>query len=161
MACNQCTSHCSDVGVSTTVTQMPTQLTTTPLMYNAIEPPSHHLPPCQHTNPPYITQHLGHAKSNLRTGHYSLDHPANTNSICSLVTLPGTPASFAYHPFHFVDFKEQAYICKQPAWRTAEWIPHCSAELLMDFGFMRALTEDYNSFSIWLLMAHLDGCGHF
>ncbi len=42
-----------------------------------------------------------------------------------------------------IDFKEQAYIRKQAAGRTAERIPTCSAEFFMDFAFMRASTEDY------------------
>jgi hypothetical protein len=28
--------------------------------------------------------------------------------------IDGTPPVFKYHPFHIVNFKEQAYICKQP-----------------------------------------------
>ncbi len=55
----------------------------------------------------------------------------------------GTPKSFEYHPFHLIDFKEQAYIRKQAAGRTAERIPTCSAEFFMDFAFMHASTEDY------------------
>ncbi len=42
-----------------------------------------------------------------------------------------------------IDLKEQAYIRKQAAGRTAECIPTCGAEFFMDFAFMRALTEDY------------------
>jgi hypothetical protein len=53
------------------------------------------------------------------------------------------PPVFKYHPFFFVDFKEQAYICKQPAQRTAERISGCGSEFFMDFGFMRASAEDY------------------
>jgi hypothetical protein len=57
--------------------------------------------------------------------------------------VDGMPPVFEYHPFCFVDFKEQAYICKQPAQRTAEHIPGCGSELFMVFGFMRASTEEY------------------
>ena len=64
-----------------------------------------------------------------------------------LDTLPrhvtGTPPVFEYHPFRSIDFKEQAYIRKQAAQQTAERIPHCGAELCMDFGFLRASTNDY------------------
>ncbi len=57
--------------------------------------------------------------------------------------LVGTPSVFEYHPFWFVDFKDQAYIRKQAAQRTAERIPTFLAEFFMDFGFMRSSTEDY------------------
>ena len=55
----------------------------------------------------------------------------------------GTPPIFEYHPFRSIDFKEQAYIRKQAANRTAERIPTCGAEFFMDFAFMRSSTEDY------------------
>jgi len=55
----------------------------------------------------------------------------------------GTPPVFEYHPFRSIDFKEQAYIRKQAAQQMAEHIPHCGAELFMDFGFLRASTDDY------------------
>jgi hypothetical protein len=53
------------------------------------------------------------------------------------------PPVFEYHPFCFVNFKEQAYIRKQPAQRTAERIPGCGTEFFMDFSFMRASAGDY------------------
>jgi hypothetical protein len=55
----------------------------------------------------------------------------------------GTPPVFKYHPFHSIDFKEQAYICKQAAQRTAKQILQCGIKLFMDFGFIRSSTEDY------------------
>ncbi len=55
----------------------------------------------------------------------------------------GTPNIFEYHLFCYIDFKEQAYIRKQAAQRTAERIPTCGAEFFMDFGFMRSSTDDY------------------
>ena len=55
----------------------------------------------------------------------------------------GTPPSFEYHPFHSINFKEQTYICKQPARKLAERIPGCGSEFFMDFGFLRASSEDY------------------
>ena len=57
--------------------------------------------------------------------------------------VTGTPPVFEYHPFCYIEFKEQAYIRKQAAQRTAERIPTCGAEFFMDFGFMRSSTEDY------------------
>jgi hypothetical protein len=55
----------------------------------------------------------------------------------------GTPPKFEYHPFRHIDFKEQAYIRKQPANKIAERIPGCGSKLFMDFGFLRASSEDY------------------
>jgi hypothetical protein len=57
--------------------------------------------------------------------------------------VTGTPAVFEYQLFHYVDFKEQAYIRKQAAQHTAERIPMCGAEFYMDFGFLRSLTDKY------------------
>ena len=57
--------------------------------------------------------------------------------------VTGTPTIFEYHPFRSIDFKEQAYIRKQAANRTAERIPTCGAEFFMDFAFMRSSTNDY------------------
>jgi hypothetical protein len=57
--------------------------------------------------------------------------------------VEGIPLVFKYHPFCSIDFKKQAYIRKQPAQKTAERIPGCGAKLFMDFGFLRASTEDY------------------
>jgi hypothetical protein len=57
--------------------------------------------------------------------------------------IVGMPATFEYHPFCSIDFKEQAYIRKQAAGRTAERIPPCGAEFFMDSVFMHASTEDY------------------
>jgi hypothetical protein len=57
--------------------------------------------------------------------------------------IKGMPPVFEYHPFWFIDFKEQAYIHRQPAKRMAKWIPGCGSEFFMNFGFMWASTEDY------------------
>lgn len=52
--------------------------------------------------------------------------------------VDGIPPVFEYHPFRHIDFKEQAYIRKQPARKSAERLPACDCEFFMDFGFMRA-----------------------
>jgi hypothetical protein len=57
--------------------------------------------------------------------------------------VDGTPPVFEYHPFWFVDFKEQAYIRQQPAQRTAEWLNGCSSKFFMDFRFMRVSKDVY------------------
>jgi hypothetical protein len=57
--------------------------------------------------------------------------------------VEGTPSKFEYHPFHSINFKEQVYICKQPAKKLAEQIPGCGSKFFMDFGFLHASSEDY------------------
>ena len=40
--------------------------------------------------------------------------------------VSGLPTTFEYHPFRFIDFKEQAQIRKQAAQQSAVWTPeHC------------------------------------
>jgi hypothetical protein len=78
----------------------------------------------------------------------------------------GLPPVLEYHPFHCIDFKEWAYIRKQPAGPSAERIPTRGSEFFMDFGFMRASTDNcrcpnkdtnrivtsYDGFSAYLLI---------
>jgi hypothetical protein len=56
-----------------------------------------------------------------------------------------TPSSFEYHPFYHIDFKEQAYSCKQAAGQSAKQIQLRGSAFFMDFGFMQASadTDDY------------------
>jgi len=56
----------------------------------------------------------------------------------------GIPPSFHYHPFRFVDWKEEARIQKQAALRTAERTTETRRRFYMDFGFMRASTSNYS-----------------
>jgi hypothetical protein len=64
-----------------------------------------------------------------------------------LDTLPGNvtgiPSVFEYHPFRFIDFKEQARIRNQAAQRSAVWTNERRKRFYMDFGFMRASAADY------------------
>ena len=55
----------------------------------------------------------------------------------------GLPATFEYHPFRFIVFKEQAQIRKQAVQRSAVRTPECRRRFYMGFGFMRASTLDY------------------
>jgi hypothetical protein len=57
--------------------------------------------------------------------------------------VTGLSPTFNYHPFWFVDFKEQARIRKQAAQRLAVRTPERCWHFYMDFGFMRASTLDY------------------
>ena len=58
--------------------------------------------------------------------------------------VTGIPSVFEYHPFRFIDFKEQARIRKQTAQRSAVRTNECKKRFYMDFGFMRALAADYS-----------------
>jgi hypothetical protein len=55
--------------------------------------------------------------------------------------LPGNvteiPSEFHYHPFQFIDFKQQACIWKQALQRTAVRTLEAGKRYYMDFGFMR------------------------
>ena len=65
---------------------------------------------------------------------YQLDHlPGNAT---------GLPTEFDYHPFRFIDFKEQAMICKQAVQRSAIRTPEHKRCFYMDFSFLRASTLD-------------------
>jgi hypothetical protein len=73
--------------------------------------------------------------------------------------VDGIPPVFEYHPFRHIDFKEQAYIRKQPARKSAECLPDCSSEFFMDFGFIRASHDDYrcpNKTTDWVVQSYDD-----
>jgi hypothetical protein len=55
----------------------------------------------------------------------------------------GIPPSFQYHPFHFIDWKEEARIQKQAADQSAERTDESKCHFYMDFGFMRASTSHF------------------
>lgn len=57
--------------------------------------------------------------------------------------VEGIPNTFQCHPFRNIDWKVAAEIRKQPAYRTSEQAPQRGQRFLMDFGFIRASTEDY------------------
>jgi hypothetical protein len=68
-------------------------------------------------------------------GEYQLDMlPGNAT---------GIPSEFHYHPFRFIDFKEQAQIRKQAAQHTAVRTGEVGRRYYMDFGFMQASSLDY------------------
>ena len=51
---------------------------------------------------------------------------------------------FEYHPFRYIDFKEQARTRKQAAQRLALCTTDCKRRYYMDYGFMRSSTSDYS-----------------
>jgi len=57
--------------------------------------------------------------------------------------VTGIPSGFHYHPFRFLDWKEEARIQKQAAQRSAERTTECKRRFYMDFGFMRASTSNF------------------
>jgi hypothetical protein len=58
--------------------------------------------------------------------------------------VTGIPSVFEYHPFRFIDFKEQARTRKQAAQRLALRTTERKRRFYMDYGFMRASTSDYS-----------------
>jgi hypothetical protein len=56
--------------------------------------------------------------------------------------VSGLPSVLEYHPFRFVDFHAQARI-RQQAPQSAVHVEQRCREFRMDFGFMRALANDY------------------
>ena len=84
--------------------------------------------------------------------------------------VTGIPPGFQYHPFRFIDWKEEVRIQKQAAQRSAERTTEAKRRYYMDFGFMRASTSDfsrqsdrvvnsYDGFSLYLLI--VDEATHF
>jgi hypothetical protein len=55
----------------------------------------------------------------------------------------GILSTFQFHPFRFVDFKEQACIHEQVAQWSAEHTTDVCKQFYMDYGFMRASQSDY------------------
>ncbi len=67
-------------------------------------------------------------------GVFQLDHlPGNAT---------GLPLEFDYHPFRFIDFKEQARVRKQAVQCSALHISECKCRFYLDFGFLRASTPE-------------------
>ena len=67
-------------------------------------------------------------------GVYQLDHlPGNAT---------GLPSEFDYHPFRFIDFKEQAMIRRRAVQRSALRVAERRRRFYMDFGFLRASSPD-------------------
>jgi hypothetical protein len=52
--------------------------------------------------------------------------------------VTGIPPSLQYHPFRFLDWKEEARVQKQAAAKLAERTLYTHRRFYMDFGFMQA-----------------------
>ncbi len=73
-----------------------------------------------------------------RMGHCGEDQ------LISLATrADGLPNNFTFHPFRYIDWKEQACIHKRAALCVAQKVHDASAHFYMDFGFIRASSIDY------------------
>ena len=57
--------------------------------------------------------------------------------------VTGIPPGFQYHPFCFIDWKEEARVQKQAAGKAMERTSEVGRRFYMDFGFMRASSSDY------------------
>jgi len=58
--------------------------------------------------------------------------------------VKGIPQGFQYHPFRFIDWKEEARVKRQAAGRAVERTSETGRRFYMDFGFMRASSSDYS-----------------
>jgi hypothetical protein len=56
----------------------------------------------------------------------------------------GIPSKFEWHPFRFVDFKEQARVWKQPMGQDPNKVAERGRRFYMDYGFVRASNEDFD-----------------
>jgi hypothetical protein len=58
--------------------------------------------------------------------------------------VTGVPPGFQYHPFRFIDWKEEARIQKQAAQRSSECTTESRRRFYINYGFMRALLSNYS-----------------
>jgi hypothetical protein len=58
--------------------------------------------------------------------------------------ITSIPPGFHYHPFCFIDWKEEARVQKQAAGKSAECTTEVGRQFCMDFGFMQASSLDYS-----------------
>jgi hypothetical protein len=73
-----------------------------------------------------------------RMGHCGEDQ------LLSLATrADGLPNHFVFHPFRYIDWKEQARVRKRAALCIAEKVHDAGARFYMDFGFIRASSVNY------------------
>lgn len=56
----------------------------------------------------------------------------------------GLPKSFEWHPFRFIDFKEQAKIQRRPVSRNPTKVAERGRRFYFDFGFIRASNDDFS-----------------
>jgi hypothetical protein len=68
----------------------------------------------------------------------------DTNQLIALATrADGLPNGFEFHPFRYIDWKEQARIRKRAARWIAQKVDEIGVRFYMDFGFIGASLVDY------------------
>ncbi len=58
--------------------------------------------------------------------------------------VTGVPPGFQYHPFRFLNWKEEAWIQKKVAQQLAEWTTESQCCFYIDYSFMRVSYLDYS-----------------
>jgi hypothetical protein len=58
--------------------------------------------------------------------------------------VTGVPPGFQYHPFRFINWKEEARIQKQAAQRSSERTTESQRRFYIDYGFMSASSSNYS-----------------
>ena len=101
---------------------------------------AHSAPPCSRVTvrPTNLARQLESELWAARMGHCGEDQ---LNSLAT--RADGLPNSFVFHPFRYIDWKEQARIRKRAALRVAQKVHDAGARFYMDFGFIRASSIDY------------------
>ncbi len=72
-----------------------------------------------------------------------LGHCGEDQLIALATKADGLPNSFEFHPFRHIDWKVQAWIHKHAARRQARKVDQAGARFYMDFGFIRASSDNY------------------
>jgi hypothetical protein len=72
-----------------------------------------------------------------------LGHCGENQLIALATRADGLPNSFEFHPFRHIDWKVQARIRKSAARQQARKVDQAGAQFYMDFGFIRASSNDY------------------
>jgi hypothetical protein len=72
-----------------------------------------------------------------------LGHCGEDQLIVLATWVDGLPNSFEFHPFRHIDWRVQARIRKSAARRQARKVDEAGARFYMDFGFIRASSDDY------------------
>jgi hypothetical protein len=68
--------------------------------------------------------------------------------------VTGIPPGFHYHPFRFIDWKEEAWVQKKATGKSAARITDIGRQFYMDFGFMHASSSNYsrpNKMTDWVI----------
>ena len=72
-----------------------------------------------------------------------MGHCGKDQLISPATRADGLPNNFVFHPFCYIDWKEQARIRKRAPLRVAQKVHDAGARFYMDFGFIRASSVDY------------------